>query len=69
MGSDVFESRDVRHRLLEEGPRVRVLSVGDDGAQTTLYELRPHEVALGELSPKRLVSVMADDASRVGADR
>jgi DNA-binding NarL/FixJ family response regulator len=69
MGSDVFESHAVRHRLLEDGPRVRVLALGADGAQTTLYELRPHEVALGELSPKRLVSVMADDASRLGADR
>jgi len=66
MGSAVFESRAVRDRLLEEGPQVRVLAVGPDGAQTTLYELQPHEVALGELSPEHLASVMAGAASDVG---
>lgn len=66
MGSSVFESQAVRQRLLEEGPQVRVLAVGPDGAQTTLYQLRPEEVELGEVSPDRLASVIAGNASTVG---
>lgn len=65
MGSDVFESRAVRQRLLEEGPQIRVLAIGPDGAQTTLYRLLPEEVGLGEVSPDRLTSVLAGDPSSV----
>lgn len=65
MGSGVFESREVRQRLLEEGPQIRVLAVGADGAQATLYRLRPEEVELGEVSPERLASVIAGDPSSV----
>ena len=66
MGSGVFESRDVRRRLLEEGPQVRVLALGPDGAHATLYRLRSEEVELGEASPERLASILAGDASAVG---
>lgn len=58
MDPNVFDSRAVRRRLLDEGPQVRVLTVSTHGGQTTLYELRAQEVALGELSPERLASVM-----------
>ena len=64
VGTDVFESRSVRRRVLEEGPQVRVLAVRPDGGQTTLHQLRPEEVDLGELSPERLVAVMTDPADR-----
>lgn len=63
MGSDVFESRAVRQRLLEEGPQIRVLAVRPDGAHTTLYRLCPEEVELGDISPEHLASVMAGSPS------
>ncbi len=66
MGADVFDSRAVRRRVLEEGPQVRVLAVDSGGSQTTLYELRAHEIALGELSPRRLASTIAGDWSAAG---
>ena len=62
VGADVFESSSVRRRVLEEGPQVRVLVVRPDGGETSLHQLRPEEIELGELSPERLVEVM------VGAD-
>ena len=64
VGADVFESRSVRQRVLEEGPQVRVLAVRPDGAQTTLHRLRVEEVELGELSVERLVEVMTDAAGQ-----
>ena len=44
--------------LFSANPRLCVLGVEADGRQTTLYELRPHQVRLGELSPADLVSVI-----------
>jgi hypothetical protein len=34
---------------------VRALEVGSDGRESVLYELRPHRVSLGEISPGALV--------------
>jgi DNA-binding NarL/FixJ family response regulator len=45
-------------RLLEANPRVRVLGIADDGLQSYLYELRPHRVPLGEVSPQTLVDAI-----------
>jgi DNA-binding NarL/FixJ family response regulator len=45
-------------RLLDELPRTRVLGVADDGGQSFLYELRPHMVELGEISPERLLEAI-----------
>jgi hypothetical protein len=67
VGDDVFESRSVRRRVLEEGPQVRVIAIRPDGRQTTLHQLRPEQVDLGELSPERLVEVMAGAAGRGSA--
>jgi hypothetical protein len=64
VGDDVFESCAVRRRVLEEGPQVRVLAIRPDGRQTTLHQLRPEQVDLGELSPERLVEVMAGATPR-----
>ncbi len=41
--------------LLEQQPGMRVLAVAASGRESWLYELRPHRVPLGEISPKRLV--------------
>src|SRR4051794_35177513 len=59
VGADVFEPGSISRRMLAQGPQVRVLAVRPDGAQTTLYELRPEEIELGELSPTRLLTVMS----------
>jgi DNA-binding NarL/FixJ family response regulator len=60
VGEDVFESASMRRRVLEEGPQVRMLAVRADGGRATLHQLRPEEVDLGELSPERLVKLMAE---------
>lgn len=44
--------------LLDRFPRLKVLSVEDDGRQGFIYELRPCRRALGELSPARLISAL-----------
>jgi hypothetical protein len=48
--------------LLAELPGARVLAIAPNGGSGSLYELRPHRVRLGELSPQTLV-----DAVRGGA--
>jgi chemotaxis response regulator CheB len=45
-------------RLLRECGGIRVLGVSPDGAQTTRYEMRPHQVPLGELGPAALVALI-----------
>ena len=45
-------------RLLEERPRTRVIAVAADASEAILYELRPQERALGELSVDGLLAVI-----------
>jgi DNA-binding NarL/FixJ family response regulator len=44
--------------LLRSHPQTRVLGVASAGRQGVLYELRPIEAPLGELSPDRLVQAI-----------
>jgi len=44
--------------LLEARPRTRVLTIAADGAQSILYRLSPEAVALGDLSPSRLLQAI-----------
>jgi hypothetical protein len=44
--------------LLERRPSVKVIVVGGDMRHTTLYELRPHRLPLGDVSPKDLVAAI-----------
>jgi hypothetical protein len=44
--------------LLARYPRLKVLSVEDDGRRGFLYELRPHRRPLGEMSPMRLIDAL-----------
>jgi chemotaxis response regulator CheB len=46
--------------VLADRARLKFLAVGADGAETTLYEMEPHRIALGELSPSALVSAVRD---------
>lgn len=48
-------------RLFEAHPRIRVLMVEGDGSSGSLWELRPHRVSLGELSPRRLIKAIDDN--------
>ena len=44
--------------LYDEYPDVRLLGVTPDGHQAYLYELRPHPIPIGELSPTSLMEVI-----------
>ena len=44
--------------ILAERPQLKVLTITDDGRETFLYELRPHEVALGQLSEAGLLEAV-----------
>lgn len=55
LGCQEDELTQVGDRLLEVNPRIKVLAVEADGRRAFLYELRPHKVPLGEVSPQTLV--------------
>lgn len=44
--------------ILAVHPRLRLFGIADGGRSGFLFELRPHREALGELSPRQLVSVI-----------
>jgi chemotaxis response regulator CheB len=44
--------------VFEVAPLLRVLAVGVDGREAVLYEMRPHAVLVGELSPQVLLDVV-----------
>jgi DNA-binding NarL/FixJ family response regulator len=44
--------------LLAERPRTKILTIGDDGRETFLYELRPHQIDLGQISPQALLDAV-----------
>jgi hypothetical protein len=46
------------HELLEIRPLLRILAVGRGGREGSLYELRPHQTALGELSSQVLLDAV-----------
>jgi DNA-binding NarL/FixJ family response regulator len=48
----------IASHLLDEYPAVRVLAVSSDLRQALLYELRPHLVHLGEVSPDGLAEAI-----------
>jgi len=53
--------------LFDANPRLCVLGVEGDGRQTTLYELRPQQLRLGELSPTDLRTGIRGFRGRRGA--
>jgi hypothetical protein len=44
--------------LLANNPRMRVVAIRSDGRATSLYELRPYERKLGEISPASLLEAV-----------
>jgi len=53
--------------LLRGHPSFRVLALTRGGKEGLLYELRPHRVALGEVSPRQLVAEIRYCRSRSAA--
>jgi hypothetical protein len=49
--------------VLRSHPDARVLELVDDGRETFLYELRPHRIRLGQVSPRSLVHWLRSPAS------
>jgi hypothetical protein len=49
--------------LLTRQPRAKVLTIRDDGRTTSLYELRPFETALGQVSPVTLLDAVRTAAA------
>ena len=54
VGRDAAADSDVRS-IVGAGRGVRALEVQSDGRESVLYELRPHRIALGEISSETLV--------------
>ena len=52
------DDEELAAELLDLRPRLKILGVIDDGRDAALYELRPHRVLVGELSPERLIAVI-----------
>lgn len=54
-------------RWLARYPAARVIALTGDGDDAAVYEMRPHRIALGELSPRTLrEAVRPSPAARVG---
>ena len=54
VGEEAASVQDVRS-LVGSGRGVRALEVQSDGRESVLFELRPHRIALGEISSDTLV--------------
>jgi DNA-binding NarL/FixJ family response regulator len=46
------------NRVLLEQPRLKLLAISGDERSSYLYELRPHTVSLGDISPQGLVDAI-----------
>jgi hypothetical protein len=56
--SPAYEASHSIEGFLHSHPAARVLVLERSGGETVLYELRPHRVVLGELSPSAFVRVV-----------
>jgi len=52
--------------LFDAHPSIRVLGISTDGRRASLYELRPHRLSLGDVSPDGLVQAIREATARVG---
>lgn len=67
LGLSDSELPDFGRRLLTAHPDTKFLGISSDGRKGFLYELRPHAIPLGELSPTVLVNALVrgtDDTPR-----
>ena len=59
--ADSCDEEEIRG-VLAELPAARVLAIAPNGDSGSLYELRPHRVHLGDLSPQAVVDAIRGDA-------
>ena len=62
-GNKAGEGDEAAYRLVRQ-LRLKVLSVAGDGKSSTLYELRPQRIPLGELSARRLCKAIRARSDR-----
>jgi chemotaxis response regulator CheB len=51
-------STETANALLYRRCAMRILGISADGQRSTLYEMHPHRVSLGDLTPASLVAVL-----------
>jgi DNA-binding NarL/FixJ family response regulator len=49
------DDRSLADLLLAQHPQLKIFAVANHGRESSLYEMRPQRVPLGETSPQRLV--------------
>ena len=58
LGRSESEFPEIGEPLLRKFPRLKVLSITNQGRSTWLYELSPRRVPLGEVSPQGLAELI-----------
>ena len=58
LASDDHTLPRAARELLAARPRMKVLTIRDDGRETFLYELRPFQIQLGQVSPQTLLDAV-----------
>jgi DNA-binding NarL/FixJ family response regulator len=61
---DEAEDASTWSGLLDNHPRVAILTVRDDGRRGSVWQLRPHMTAIGELSPRLLLDAIREAVRR-----
>jgi hypothetical protein len=51
-----YDDQKAAVRMLRDRPGMRVFALAGHGKESLLYELRPHRVTLGEVSPGELIA-------------
>ena len=67
IGLKESEKPETVEDLLARYPYARVLGIAGDGRRAYMHELRPHRVALGELSPHQLIEAIRQAGLSAGA--
>jgi DNA-binding NarL/FixJ family response regulator len=60
VGAEANEAADQASVLLDRWPKAQVVVVTAAGRDAALYELRPHRIQLGRLSPTEAVKAIRD---------
>lgn len=58
LGSDAADVASVCRGFVQRRPALKVLAVEADGRRTWLYEMRPHQTLIGEISPATLLETI-----------
>ena len=58
LGSNAADVASLCLGLVQQRPALKVLAVEMDGRRTWLYEMRPHQTLIGEISPATLLETI-----------